>query len=90
MPVLTDSVEELAALHHLHDDQESGSVSNKQMGEKRYKNKPKKNKTGRWQEKEWNHKRSSAPRAGLVRKLHAVRIDLQDLDDVRVVGAHHM
>lgn len=29
VPVLTDSVEELAALHHLHDDQESGSVSNR-------------------------------------------------------------
>lgn len=28
VPVLTDSVEELAALHHLHDDQESGSDSN--------------------------------------------------------------
>lgn len=27
VPVLTDSVEELTALHHLHDDQEPGSVS---------------------------------------------------------------
>lgn len=43
----------------------------------------------------WNgfthtHTLSSLPRAGLVRELDAVGINLQDLNDVWVVGTHHM
>lgn len=33
---------------------------------------------------------SEKPRAGLVRELDTVGIDLQNLDDVGVVGTHHM
>lgn len=54
VPVLTDSVEQLATLHHLHNDEEPRS------------------------------------RAGLMRELDTVGVNLQDLHYVWVVGTHHM
>lgn len=87
VPVLTDSVEQLASLHHLHDYQESRSVNKQQREKIGIKIQCKKNAFMN----QLNYKqKNSLPWTGLMWELDTVCINLQDLHYVWMVGTHHV
>lgn len=92
VPVLTDSVEQLATLHHFHNNQEPRSVKNDWR-------KPWKPGDGdmlnsffydkRFTES-YKNRLSASPWAGFMGELNTVGINFQDLHYVWMVGTHHM
>lgn len=91
VPVLTDSVEQLATFHHLHNNQEPRSVKIKTRKEVADGQRTQQKRGDGLTYRQTNsHTQSSLPRAGLVRELDTVGVNLQDLHYVWVVGTHHM
>lgn len=93
VPVLTDSVEQLTTLHHLHNNQEPRSVKKTRKEVLMVKgNSDTEERRKEMDLKQINSHRhkNSLPWARLVWELDTVGVNLQDLHYVWVVGAHHM